>query len=260
MLTVLAANLYRHRYLLSRLAYQQVTAQYRQSVFGLGWAVFQPVMYTLLFLALRGLVSIPSDEIPPALFTLTAMMAWSAFATGVTAGAASIVLNAALIRKIYFPRELFPAAAVLTRWIDFTVGLVLVLMLMGYYRTPLTVHLLWVLPLLALQTLLALALGLLTSALGAFKRDIVLGIPFLLQFGLILSPVIYPLSAVPAEYRPLYLLNPMAGIIESYRRALLLGLPPEAGPLFVSVVGTALACVFCYWVFKKLEMQFADVV
>ena len=259
MLRVLASAV-RHRYLLGQLVRQLIIVQYRQSVLGLGWAVLQPAIYTGIFLVLRSVVPIPSDGIPYPLFALAGMTGWGTFATAVTVGSASIVLNAAIIRKVYFPRELFPAAAVLTRALDFGVGLVMLAAMMAYYRAPVTWHILWVPFLFACQTLFSLAISLVAAALGAFKRDFVLGMPFLLQFGTFVSPVIYPLSAVPEAYRALYLLNPMAGLIESYRRVLLRGLPPEPVVIASSILSTLVLLELSCAVFKRLEMKFADVI
>lgn len=256
----LIRNLYAYRELIASLVKRDLAARYKQSLLGPAWAVLQPLTLMVLFTVIRSFVEIPSEGLPYPLFVFAALLPWTFFSNSIVFATPSIVLNAGIVRKIYFPREVFPTAAVAVTLIDFAAAFVVLLGLMAFYRVVPSPFL-FLLPLLLLiQCGLSLGVGYITAALGAFKRDVAFGMPFVMQFWLYISPVIYPLSSVPERYRPLYLMNPMAGLIEAYRAVLVKGQLPDLAPVGYAAVGSALILVGGYRAFKALEMQFADVV
>ena len=227
---------------------------------GPAWAVLFPLTLMLIFTLVRSFVGIESDGIPYPLFAYSALLPWTLFASSVNYATPRIVLSRALIRKIYFPREILPISGVLTALVDFAIAFLVLVGMMAYYRVIPGWSILLVPGLLVVQLGLGIGVGLVTSALGAFRRDIVVAVPLLTQFWMFMCPVVYPLSAVPEKYQTLYLLNPMAGLIEAWRTVLVLGEFPEARLLVSGLIGTGLILSVGYWLFKRLEMQFADVV
>lgn len=256
----LVRNLYTYRDLIESLAYREITGRYRQSFLGPGWAIIQPVALMLLFSGLRSFIEIPSDGFPYPIFAFTALLPWTLFTNSVVFSVSSVVQNGNIIRKIYFPREVFPTVTVLVTLFDFFIAFGILLILILLYRIPLHITMLLLPFLVLIQLVLALGVAYAVSALAVFRRDVVFGTPFVMQFWMYASPVIYPTSAVPERFRWLYNLNPMAGLIEAYRSVILRGELPNLTTLFIATTASALALVFGYWLFKSLEMRFADVV
>jgi len=256
----LIRNLYTYRELLESLVRREVAARYRQTFLGPVWAILQPLILMVLFTLIRGFVSIPSEGAPYPVFVYAALLPWTFFSNAIVYATPSIVRNRGIVQKIYFPREIFPTAAALVTLFDFAMASVVLAGLMLFYGTALRPTVLLVPVLLLIQLLLSLGVGYVTSALGAFRRDVVYGIPFIMQFWLYVSPVMYPLSSVPERYRSLYLLNPMAGLIEAYRKLIVFGQWPDLVPLAYAAGGAILVLLLGYRLFKALEMQFADVV
>ncbi len=254
-------ELWRYRELLWFLALRDVKLRYKQTALGVAWAVIQPLFTALVFTIFFGnLGKLPSDGLPYPLFVLTALLPWQLFSYALTQSSNSLVNEQRLITKVYFPRLAVPLASVLSGLVDFAVAFVLVLGLMVWYAVPLTWALLAV-PLLVLFALAAaLAVGLWLAALNVQYRDVRYTIPFLTQMWLFLTPVAYPSSLVPAEWRPLYGLNPMAGVVESFRWALL-----GTGNVDVALLAVSAAVVVALlagglFYFRRLERTFADVV
>ena len=258
----LVRNAIRRRELLWVLVAREIKGRYRQSFLGLGWALLQAPAMTLLFVFLRSLMQPGVRDELYFLKTYAVMLPWSAFSNAVLFSGPSLVRNAALLKKVYFPRETFVLAAVLTSLVDFLVAAVPFAVLMIWYHDRL--HLGWSLVLvpvlLLIQSVLALGVGLFVAALGVFRRDIIFGMPLLLMFWLILSPVIYPLSRVPQQWRTLYLANPMAGVLSSFRSVLIEGAWPQAGMLAYAAIASFVILWLCCALFRSLEMRFADVV
>ncbi|MBK6532705.1 MAG: ABC transporter permease [Deltaproteobacteria bacterium] len=259
-MTGLVKNIWRYRELTASLVKREVLARYKQSVLGPAWAILQPLVLMLTFSFVASFARLPSDGVPLPLFSYTALIPWTMFQNGVMMATPSIVLNAGIIKKIYFPREVLPVGSILVSLFDFVMSFaVLVGLLVWYGRAPGP----WVaiLPLLVVvQLALGLGVGLLTSALGTFKRDVIFATFFALQMWMYASPVIYPLSAVPARWRTLYLLNPMAGIVSGYRTALLDTGPPDLMALGMAAGSSLLILAGGYTVFKALERWYADVI
>lgn len=253
--------LYQHRGLLWTWTLREIKVRYKQSLLGGAWAVLQPFSLMVIFTLVFSLfVRVPTDGIPYPLFAYAALLPWTFFATSVNFGVPSLVNNMSLLTKIYFPREIIPIASVCAGLVDFMLGFVLFAALLLIYHVPLTWALLWFPLILMIQLAFTLSVTLFTAAVNVFYRDIRFVIPLILQLWLYATPVIYPMSAVPDRFKPLYVLNPMVGIIESYRRVALMGLPPSAASLGLSLGIAVVSVILAYAYFKRVEWQFADVI
>lgn len=250
-----------YRELVLSFARRDIRARYKQTALGIAWAVLQPfslmVIFTLVF---SKLARVPSDGIPYPVFVYSALIFWAFFATSVTQGTIAMVANASLVRKIYFPRETLLLGVLVASALDLSIASVIFGGMLLYYQVPLTWAMLWIVPLFTLQVLLTLGVICLTSAVHVYFRDIGHAIPLVVQLWMFATPVAYPLSLVPGWLLPLYLLNPMAPIIEGYRQAVLRGLPPNLGHLGVGLAIAALLVVLAYAGFKRAERTFADVI
>ncbi len=255
------AELWRYRELLWFLAARDIKLRYKQTVLGVAWAVIQPLLTMIVFSIFFGrLGGIPSDGIPYPLFALCALLPWQLFAYALTQSSNSVVNEQRLITKVYFPRLIVPISSVLSGLMDFGVAFLLLLGMMAWYGvTPgwavVTVPLFVLLAVAA-----ALAVGLWLAALNVQYRDFRYTIPFLTQFWMFASPVAYPSSLVPQAWRPLYGLNPMAGVIEGFRWALLNKADPSWGLLAVSTAAVVLLLTGGLLYFRRMEKTFADVV
>lgn len=256
------AELWAYRQLLFFLVWREVKVRYKQTAIGIAWAVIQPLLTMGIFAVVFGrLAGIPSDGVPYPLFVFAALIPWTYFAQAVTRSGASLIGDASLIRKIYFPRMVIPGAAVLSPAVDALLALLVLVPLMAWYGIwPSLAGLVAVPAFLALAGATALAVSLWLSALNVRYRDVGHTIPFLSQLWMYASPVAYPASLVPEAWRPLYALNPMTGVIEGFRWALLGTAEPDFAIMGVSAVvvfGLLLGGVVF---FRRLERTFADVV
>lgn len=256
-----AKALYQHRELLLLWTLREIRVRYKQSILGAGWALLQPLALMVVFTLVFGLlVRLPSDGIPYPLFAYTALLAWTFFAASATLAIPALVNNLHLVTKIYFPREILPIASVGASLADFMVASLLLIMAVIWYQVPLTLNLLWVPPILALQIILTLGVVLPASALNVFYRDIRFVVPLAVQIWMYATPVIYPISLVPEQFRPIYALNPMVGIIDAYRRVILHGTPPSLEYLGFSALTSVGLFVIGYTYFKRSEDSFADLI
>ncbi len=253
-------ELWTHRELLYFLIWRELKARYKQTVLGISWVILQPLLMTIVFTVVLGrLVGVPSGSIPYPLFLYAGLLPWIFFSSAVTNGSESLVASSYMITKVYFPRIIIPAAAVGVRLADFLVASVVLIVLMRYYGIPLGWPLLLA-PLLVVHiTLLALALSAWLSALNVRYRDTGTALPVLLQLWMFASPVVYSEALVSARWRWLYELNPVAGIVEGFRSALL-GLPFNRSGLIVSVLITMALLVGSTFAFGRMEDEFADIV
>ncbi|MBN1295838.1 ABC transporter permease [bacterium] len=254
-------ELIQFRELLVFLAWRDIKVRYKQTVLGGLWAIIQPLMTMVVFSIFFGrLAKIPSDGIPYPIFSYAALTPWTLFSNSLTKASTSLVGNANLVRKIYFPRIISPIAAVLTGAVDFALAFIILIGMMfayGYYPTW---RIIWVLPLLLLTMLTSLGAGLWLAALNVTYRDIRYIVPFLTQIWMFATPVAYPGSMLDEPWRSLYGLNPMAGVIEGFRWALL-GSETAAGPIFLVSVTAVCVMFFSGMVyFQKVERHFADVI
>jgi len=255
------STLYAHRDLLLAWTLRTIRARYQQTILGGLWAIIQPAA-TVAILTLVFTLFIPVDTggLPYVVFSYAAMVPWTLFAASVTDMMDSLVINMALVSKIYFPREILPIAALLARVLDFGIASGVLVVLMLYYQMPLFSPGLVCLPVvLAIQLALTLGLGLAGSALNVFYRDVKHLFTLGMRLWLYATPVIYPVSLVPERLRPVYFLNPMAGIIEAYRAALLYEKLPGSY-LIISGIAAFAVLLAGYWFFKRVEFQFADII
>jgi lipopolysaccharide transport system permease protein len=256
------SEVWKHRELLLFFVWRDIKVRYKQTLVGSGWALLQPLLTMVIFTIFFGrLAKVPSDGVPYPLFALCGLLPWQLFAFAITEGGNSLVSQQQLIKKVYFPRLIVPLASVLAGLVDFCIAFLLLVAAMLYYGVALrpTILLLPVFVLFVLATALAISFWL--SALNVEYRDVRYTIPFLTQLWMFATPVAYPASLVPQKWRALYGLNPMAGVVEGFRWALLGSSPPEIGPMVgvsVLVVLFGLAGGLVY--FRRMETTFADVV
>lgn len=253
--------LLRRRELLLNLAARDLKIRYKQSLLGIAWAVLQPFALMVVFSVIFShVVHVRTSGIPYPAFSYVALVPWMYFSNGLSLGVPSLVGNANLVSKIYFPREVLPLASLLASFVDFLVaGSILAGMLL-YYRIGLTWQILWLPVIVLLQLAFMVACVLALSAANVFYRDVRLLLPFLLQIWLYVTPVIYPLNVVPGRYRLLFAINPMTGIVDAYRRVTLQGTAPDLQLLLLTSVISLGLLALGYRVFKGVEMQFADVI
>jgi lipopolysaccharide transport system permease protein len=253
--------LWQYRELLYFLVWRDLKIRYKQTVIGIGWAVIQPLVSMLIFTVIFGrFAKLPSDGLPYPLFTYTALLPWNYFASALNRTIVSVVSDAHLISKVYFPRLILPLAGTISGTVDFAISFVLLLAMMAWYD----VHPTWwilVLPLLlAFALFTALAVGLWLSALNVRYRDVGYAIPFVVQIWMFLSPVVYPVSMIPEHYRVWYSLNPLAGVIEGFRWALLGKDSPDFFIMAISGVVVLITLASGLVFFRHMERTFADVV
>ena len=253
-------DIWAYRELLFFLTWRDVKVRYKQTALGAAWAILQPLFMMLIFTIFFGrLAGVGSSGIPYPLFALGGLVPWTFFSNAITASGNSLVGSAHLITKVYFPRLIVPAAAMLAGLVDFLLAFLLLCLLMIYYRVALTVQILF-LPVLVLMTaLFSLAVGTWMSALNVKYRDVRFALPFLIQLWLFVSSVILPSSSIPPKWRWLLLLNPMSGIIEGYRSALF-GLPFDWPALSAAAVLTLLVLLYAIYAFARVERSFADII
>jgi ABC-type polysaccharide/polyol phosphate export permease len=254
-------RLWPYRHLILALTVREYQVRYRQSFVGLLWAFILPLATlgagTLVFKEIAG---VATEEDSYALSTLAALVPWSFFATALVFGVGSVVAQKGLVIKLAFPRQTLPLGMVGVSFVDLAIsaGIYVVLAYLIGDGLPLTS--LWVPILLTVEVALVVGLVLLGSAANVFARDIRLGIPLLVQLWLLLTPVLYPLSAVPLDLRPLYLANPMTGLVESFRRVLLEGRNPDFGLMLITLVWAVVGLTIGSWYFAATEKRFADVI
>ena len=254
-------ELWEYRELLYFLTWRDIKVRYKQTVFGVAWAVLQPLSMMLIFTVFFGnLVGVPSDGLPYPLFAFAALLPWQLFSRALTSASTSLVVNQRLITKVYFPRLLIPMSAVLSSFVDFGISLVLLLVMMIIYGIAPT-PMLALLPLFTLPALMtALGVGFWLSALDAQYRDVRYTLPFLTQFWLFATPVVYPASLVPDRWSLLYGLNPMTGVVEGFRWALLGKTGAPDAMLAVSTIAVLAVFIGGLYYFRRAEDTFADVV
>jgi lipopolysaccharide transport system permease protein len=253
--------LYRYRDLLWLWTAREVRVRYKQSLLGVTWAILQPLALTLVFtLVFSRLVRIDTAGVPYPVFAYAALVPWTFFATSLSFGIPSLVNNLNLVTKIYFPREVIPVASVGAALLDFIVALLILGVMLVVYRIWPGIQTLWLVPLLIIQIILTIGVTLLGSALIVFFRDVRFVIPLLTQVWMYASPIIYPVDLVPERWQSYYFLNPMAGLIDGYRRTLVMGAAPQMPALLLAAFISLLLLVISYTLFKRVEPLFADLI
>lgn len=249
-----------HRQLLGFLIWRDIKIRYRQTFFGGLWAIFQPLLAMLIFtFFFHRLAGISSGGPPYPLFAYAGLLFWTFFSNAVSTASNSLVGNQYLISKVYFPRIFVPLGSIGGLFLDLVISLVLMLGFMAFYKWPFSLSIVW-LPVFGLVCCLtACGLGLLLSAWNVRFRDVKYAVPFFLQIGLFVTPVIYSLDYVPARLRPLMALNPMTGVVMGARYAFL-GSPVQWNLVLISLAGSVVLFVTGLFVFRRMETRFADII
>jgi lipopolysaccharide transport system permease protein len=256
-------ELWAARELLYFLTWRDLKVRYKQTAFGIAWVIVQPVLMTIIFTVFLGMLArVPSNG-PYPLFVYSGLLPWTFFSSAVLACVVSLTGNANLITKVYFPRVLIPAANVAGRLVDFSIAFSILLALISYYRVVkgYPISMTWSLALLPLVVillvLLTLGMGMLVSCVNVKYRDVGVAVPVLLQLWMFVSPIIYPLDLVPANWRMLYSLNPIVGVIQGFRAAVL-NEPFPTFALAVTTVFTLVLLLLSVFIFRRTEKTFAD--
>jgi len=239
-----------------------LTVRYKQTLLGVAWAVLRPLLTMVVFsIFFGGLAKIPSDGVPYPIFTYTALLPWELFVTALTIASRSLVTNSNMITKVYFPRIILPVSSILGGVVDFGIAFIVMIGMMIYYHFAPTVNI-WAVPLLLILTIItAIGVSLWLSAMNVLYRDIGYVTPFLQQLWLYITPIAYPASLVPEKWQLLYAINPMTGVVEGFRWALL-G-TTAAAPINLLMISTAVSLVVLVtglFYFRRMERLFADMV
>jgi homopolymeric O-antigen transport system permease protein len=254
-------ELWEYRELLYFLTWRDIKVRYKQTALGAAWAIIQPFLTMVVFSLFFGkLARVPSDGIPYPIFSYAALVPWSLFAYGLGQASNSLVGSANLIQKVYFPRLVIPISSVLSGLLDFLLAFAVLLAMMWFYGITPTVNVIWLPALVLLALVAALGVGLWFSALNVQYRDIRYTLPFITQFWMFASPIAYPSSLLSEPWRTVYGLNPMVGVVEGFRWALL-GTNTAPGPVIIaSTLATLSILVGGAFYFRRMEKTFADVV
>ena len=254
-------ELWNYRELFYFFVWRDIKIRYKQTVLGASWAVIQPLMTMVIFSLFFGrLANVPSDGIPYPIFSYAGLVPWTFFANGLLQSSNSLVNNANMLKKIYFPRLILPISSVFGGIIDFALAFIVLLMMMGYFRIYPTVYIVWLPFFVLLAFVTSLGVGFWFSAMNAQFRDIRYIVPFLVQAWLFITPIAYPSSLLPEPWKTLYGLNPMAGVVEGFRWALL-GTDTAPGSItIVSSIMAILIVVSGVFYFRRMEKTFADVI
>lgn len=253
-------DLWAYRELLYFLTWREIKVRYKQTLLGFTWAIIQPLFMMIVFTLFFGnLAKVPSEGVPYPLFNYAALLPWTLFAEGISRSSNSLIQSTGLVQKVYFPRLVMPISGIISPLVDFAIALILLVGLMVYYRYTPTVNIIWLPAFILLALITALGVGLWLSAINVKYRDVRYVIPFLTQLWLFASPVVYSSNLLPQQFRAIYGLNPMSGVIEGFRWALL-GTEPPASLIGVSVVIVIAIAVSGAYYFRHNEKIFADVI
>lgn len=268
-----ALKVWNFRELLWTLVWKEIVVRYKQAYLGVAWTVLKPVMLMLVFTLMRGFIGIDSGPVPYPVLTFAALIPWVFFQEGVALGVVSIVMNAALVKKIYFPREVFPLMSVLTKVVEFFVDMLVLFGLMAWYGMYPSAQVAWLPALLCYLVLAVLSVSLAGAALNVFYRDVAQLLPVAISLLMYASPIIYPLSLVKRVLLEnqaagvhsdllyfFYTMNPIVGIVDSFQNVLLHNRPPDLAVLWPGAVLVGLFLPLSYGFFKHSEPLFADVI
>jgi lipopolysaccharide transport system permease protein len=256
-----SGDLWRYRELVWFLTWRDISVRYKQTFIGIAWAVLRPALTMLVFVVFRRMLGVAGGPVPDPILIFAGLLPWQFFSSGLSDCASSLVSNANLISKIYFPRLIVPIAAVLASLVDFLITVVLLAVIMFCYGFAPGWQLVAFPALVLLLFVLSLGAGLLLAALNVEYRDFRYVVPFIVQFGLFISPVAFSTDAVPENWRMLYALNPLVGIIDGFRWSLLGGqVPSMLETISISTAVTASMIVLGLWYFRRMESSFADVI
>jgi len=254
-------EMWKYRELTYFLIWRDIKVRYKQTVLGASWAILQPFLSMVVFsIFFGGFLNVPSEGVPYPIFSYAALLPWGVFSKALNDAGRSLVANRSMITKIYFPRMVIPLSSVLSGLVDFSIAFVVLMGMMWYFRIAPTSNI-WTLPFFLLLALItALGVGLWLSALNVLYRDIGYIIPFLTQFWFYITPIVYPSSEVPEQLRYIYALNPMVGVVEGFRWALLNTSTPPGLMVAVSTVISVVILISGMFYFRRMERTFADMV
>jgi lipopolysaccharide transport system permease protein len=254
-------ELWQYRELLYFMAWRDIKVRYKQTVIGILWAIIQPFMTMIVFTLFFGrMAQLPTDGLPYPIFYYAGLLPWTFFSGGIRQASNSLIEGSNMVKRVYFPRMVMPIGAILSLVLDFALAFLLLLGMMVYYGLQPTVNVIWLPLLLVLAFITALGIGLWLSALNVQFRDIRYALPFLIQLWLFITPVVYPASLLSESWRAIYALNPMVGVVEGFRWALL---GTDTRPGFTIVISTVTAIILLLsgaFYFKRVERTFADVI
>ena len=254
-------RLLHHRDLLQTLSVHRLKVRYKQSVLGPSWAIVQPLSLMLIYTVIFSrIMRVSTGGTPYVLFAYSALLPWTFFSTSLSTATNSLVSHFNLVTKVYFPREILPLTYVAAALVDLLVASFVLAGLMAYYQVRLTPYALNVIPTVVVMVAFTTAVSLLLCAIQVRYRDIGVAMPLLLQLWMFATPVVYPLSAVPARWRTAYLFNPMVGIIENFRRAVVEGVSPDLHALTISALVSAILLPIAFIYFKHVESTVADII
>ena len=266
-------NLVTYRELLAVLAWKNIAVRYKQSYMGILWSILKPLMLVLIFSMVKSFVGIDSGDIPYPILVFAALLPWVFFQESTSEAINSVVANANLIKKIYFPREIFPITAVLTKVLELLISFIILAGMMIYYEVAPNIHMVWV-PIILLYTILiSLTIAFAGAAANVYYRDVRTVLPVVLSLVMYASPIIYPLMLVERKLveeqaagdwsnflYTLYTMNPLVGVIDSFQNVMLRGQAPDFGVLWPGLLTVAILLPLSYRFFKKAEAYFADVI
>jgi lipopolysaccharide transport system permease protein len=266
-------SLFAYRELLFTLAWKNIALRYKQAFLGIAWAILKPITLMLIFTLVKSFVGIDSGSIPYPILVFAALMPWTFFQESASDGVNSVVSNTALIKKIYFPREIFPITSVLTKLVELGINFFILAGLMVWYGMAPSVHILWVPVIIAYTVLASLTIAFVGAAINVYYRDVGQALPVLLSLMMYASPVIYPLQLVKDKLLvqqaagewsnalyTLYTLNPLAGIIDAFQSVVLRGAAPHLHAMIPGAVMVAVLLPLSYLYFKRAESYFADII
>lgn len=253
--------LMQYRDLLYTLSVHRIKVRYKQSALGVSWAILQPLSLMLIYTVIFSYIArMPSDNTPYAVFAYAALLPWTFYSTSLVNATNGLVSHSGLVTKVYFPREILPLTYVIAALFDFLIASTVFVGLLAYYHVHLTLNALYAVPITLIMTLFATAMALIFSATQVRFRDIGVAMPLLLQLWMFATPVVYPLSSVPARWQGLYKLNPMVGLIENFRQVTLHGAAPDLPLLGISTIVSLVLLAAAYLYFKHVEATIADII
>lgn len=257
----LIKNSWHYRYLLYFLIWREIKVRYKQAIFGISWAILTPGIQAFVFWIVFGLIfKVPSKGIPYLPMVFAGITFWNYFSQGISSASLSLTGNANLVTKVAFPKEILVLSSVIARIPDLVASLIVLAIILFIYKINPGFYVIWAIPIFMVESFLAFGLGLLLASVNVYFRDITALTPLILMSWLFLTPVLYTLESIPDKFRVFAILNPMTGILENLRRSLLLGVRPDFFSLFMTLIITFVVLLISYFIFKKLEKGFADII
>jgi lipopolysaccharide transport system permease protein len=254
-------DLWRYRELMYFLAWRDISVRYKQTIIGIAWALIRPALTMLVFVGFRRLAGFPPSSIPEPILVFVAVLPWQFFSSALSESSGSLIGSANIISKVYFPRLIIPCSTVVTSLVDFLITLGLLILLLLWYGFLPSWHIIFLPIFLLLAFCLSVGLGFLFAALNVEYRDFRYIVPFIVQFGLFVSPIAFSTSNVPENWRPVYALNPMVGIIDGFRWSILGGSTSfDVYTVGISIFVTTFSLLLGVWYFRRMERGFADVI